>query len=288
MKPVDFLIIGAQKCGTSWLHHQLRGHRDVFMPLDKDPALSFNNDAEYRAFQQRFSHAALHQISGDANASYFWTRDVGTPPASFNLDVSTSIAKYLGNHVKLIVLLKDPVMRTVSGYLHHIAHQSLSADCSILDAPSELGLVALSYYGRHLQHWLEDFPAAQICVLPSPSQQNKAFIFDKLSVFLGVDREGFDSAAAEKTIFPGLHRQVREDGVWVSLHSDDSKAQAAKRQLPSMQHAQRDYFRLISTPELKHIEALLQNDTILFSALVHRHGWHHDDFSSWLTWQQNQ
>jgi Sulfotransferase domain len=288
MKPVDFLIIGAQKCGTSWLHHQLCGHRDVFMPSDKDPVLSFNNDAEYHAFQMRFRDADLHQISGDANASYFWTRHVGTPPAGFNRDVSASIAKYLGSDLKLIVLLKDPVMRAVSGYLHHIAHQSLSADCSILDAPPELGLVALGHYGQHLQHWFEDFSAAQICVLPAPSPQNKAFILDKLSVFLGIEPEGFDSVAAEETIFPGLHRQVRDDGVWVSLNSEDSKAQAAKRQLPLMHHEQCDYVRLISTAELKHMAALLNDDAKLLSTLVYGYGWYHDDFSSWLTWQQGQ
>lgn len=32
----DFLIIGAQKCGTSWLHHHLHQAAAVFMPADKD------------------------------------------------------------------------------------------------------------------------------------------------------------------------------------------------------------------------------------------------------------
>ena len=32
----DFLVIGAQKAGTSWLHHHLRLHPGVFLPEAKD------------------------------------------------------------------------------------------------------------------------------------------------------------------------------------------------------------------------------------------------------------
>jgi len=32
----DFMLIGAQKCGTSWLHHHLRLSESIFMRQDKD------------------------------------------------------------------------------------------------------------------------------------------------------------------------------------------------------------------------------------------------------------
>ena len=32
----DFLIVGAQKAGTTWLHRNLRAHPQVWMPHDKE------------------------------------------------------------------------------------------------------------------------------------------------------------------------------------------------------------------------------------------------------------
>ena len=36
MKPLDFLIIGAQKCATTTLFEHLRSHPCIGMPLEKE------------------------------------------------------------------------------------------------------------------------------------------------------------------------------------------------------------------------------------------------------------
>ncbi|MDT8322320.1 MAG: sulfotransferase domain-containing protein [Xanthomonadales bacterium] len=65
----DFLIIGAQKCGTSWLHHQLRQSDEIFMPADKDHEhFSYVGNLNAEAFAdwcRRFApaRAGQHQIA---------------------------------------------------------------------------------------------------------------------------------------------------------------------------------------------------------------------------------
>ena len=70
----DFLIVGAQKCGTTWLHHHLRMIPQVFMPQDKDAPLFFNDAQEAETYCRRFDTALPGQLIGDACAGFFWTR----------------------------------------------------------------------------------------------------------------------------------------------------------------------------------------------------------------------
>ncbi len=135
------------------------------MPPDKDAPFFFKNDNETQGFLKRFDNAPAGSLVGDACASYFWTRNTGPYPTVFNSNISSAIRQHLGDKLKLIVMLKDPVQRSVSAYLHHIAHGSLDISCSILDAPKELGIISLSRYSLHLKHWREDYPLEQLLVL---------------------------------------------------------------------------------------------------------------------------
>lgn len=33
---LDFIVVGAERCGTTWLADMLRQHRDVFIPVQKE------------------------------------------------------------------------------------------------------------------------------------------------------------------------------------------------------------------------------------------------------------
>ena len=68
MRKPDFFIVGAPKCGTTWLHHFLGMHPAVFMPDAKEPH-HFNTDSGFRWYPQRDAYEALFaDAPGDASA----------------------------------------------------------------------------------------------------------------------------------------------------------------------------------------------------------------------------
>lgn len=70
----DFLIIGPQRTGTTWLHHNLVFHPQIFMPLEKE--LFFFNNLSASEAQNKFTSDRLEWyskkfcVSNPANISY--------------------------------------------------------------------------------------------------------------------------------------------------------------------------------------------------------------------------
>lgn len=265
MNSPHFLIIGAQKCGTSWLHRQLRQHPDIFMPADKDAPHFFKEPSDYSHFLARFEPAPANTIVGDANASYFWTRLSGPYPDVFNPDISAAIARNLGPDIKIIILLKHPVERAISGYLHHIAHGSLDCRSHLLEAPAELGIISLSRYQQHLLHWQEDIASEQLLVLPAPNASNTSYILNRVVAFLGIKNAmPFTNSSAK--VYEGLKRERLDGGVWLPILSLENHACDTDPR-PIRNIDGEAHIRLISETELQTLAQILQADIGQFEAL---------------------
>ena len=124
MKKPNFIIAGFPKCGTTSLHHYLEEHPEVYMPTQKE--LHFftcnilsklnkgPNDAIVKKTQINSSEKYLNfyksvrnEIAiGDASPSYI------NYPSQFK-----KIKEYL-NDPKVIIILRDPIDRAYSNYLH--------------------------------------------------------------------------------------------------------------------------------------------------------------------------
>ncbi len=115
----DFLIIGAQKCGTTWLAAMLRQHPDVYMPDREvhffDKAGNYNKGIEWYA--SHFEVADNRSCVGEKTPDYFWAD--GRGGEGHMPDVHRHIRTHLP-HAKLIVTLKNPVDRAVSAVKHLI------------------------------------------------------------------------------------------------------------------------------------------------------------------------
>ncbi|MFZ0105802.1 MAG: hypothetical protein WAK92_02965, partial [Thiobacillus sp.] len=67
---VDFIIIGAQKAGTTSLFHYLRAHRQIHIPFVKEVGFFsrerlFNKGVSW--YLNQFADATPHQIVGEAS-----------------------------------------------------------------------------------------------------------------------------------------------------------------------------------------------------------------------------
>ena len=266
----DFLIIGAQKCGSSWLHHQLRQSDDIFMPDDKDfehfSYVGNLNRAAFDDYCRRFAEAPAGQLAGDANAAYFWTRTGSAwsrQPDSFNADIPHSIHKFCGPDLRLIVTFRNPVERSISAYLHHIRHGAITPADSILDPDLPLGIIDMSLFRVHLANWLAVYPPENLHLVKSlPDSREKA-----IAAVEGVCR--FLGAAAPpperyyfEPVFPGLRRVVDEDGVWILAAEAGNPAEVSSSAPLKTIDGER-LLRVVSGDELRRLREILAGQEIV-------------------------
>ena len=218
MPSPNFLIIGAQKSGSSWLARHLRQHPEVFLArgelhfFDKD--FNFARGREW--YESHFAGATGERAIGEKTPDYLWANGLG---AEGHLpDVHRNIHAYYPD-AKLIVVMRNPVTRAVSA-VHHMIR---SGRCSPLHRIDDLligskrhllerhGIIEKGRYHEQIAAYLDYFPREQFLflffeedVLKTP-HETLALACE----FLGVDR-GFDFGRVNQAVnefnrsIPGL------------------------------------------------------------------------------------
>lgn len=104
----DFIIIGAQKCGTSSLHYYLDQHPDIIGSTIKETHY-FNN-----AIHFGMPHSRYRQYFKGKSAFHFES----TPAYLYAPDTAEIIKSHYPN-IKLIILLREPGARAYSAWNHY-------------------------------------------------------------------------------------------------------------------------------------------------------------------------
>jgi len=221
----SFLIIGAQKCGTTWLHQHLRTHPDIYMPAEKEleffSYLGHLSNPGFDHYLDHFSEGDGKSAIGEATASYFWTNTNtrwSALPEGFQTDIPSPVHQYLGEDLKLIVTLRNPVTRVVSAYLHYLAMGEIDPESDFDQALAYGGVVDMGFYARHLRNWLEYYPLRQIkvLVLESDIQAKPVETLNDVFQFLSVPEHVIAEDSVRQMVYPGTRRVINEKGVFVS------------------------------------------------------------------------
>src|SRR5690606_4934265 len=154
---VDFLGLGVQKAGTSWLYRALAAHPDVFMAQGDDKDLRFFSafyDFGYPWYERHFAAGAGTARRGEFSTSYFYSREAPERVHRYNRDI------------RLIVSLREPVARLISHHRHEIRLGHVSGDLSLeRGIENNPSYVEQSLYSVQLCRWLEYFPPSSFHVL---------------------------------------------------------------------------------------------------------------------------
>jgi hypothetical protein len=147
---VDFLGIGAQKAGTTWLHRMLAAHPEIFMAQAGDKDLRFFGtyyDYGYQWYEGHFAAAGGAHRRGEFSTSYLYCRDAPARVHRYNPSM------------RLIVSLRDPVQRLISHHKHEIRLGRLQGDLSLeRGIENNPSYIEQSLYFSQLSRWLEHFP----------------------------------------------------------------------------------------------------------------------------------
>lgn len=208
MPSPNFLIIGAQKSGSSWLARHLRNHPDVFMPRGEihffDKEFNFARGRDW--YESHFSGASTERAIGEKTPDYLWANGLG---AEGHLpDVHRNLHSYYPT-ARLIVVMRNPVRRAVSAVNHVIR----TGRCSPLHSIDELlignkrhlidahGVIQKGRYYQQIQAYLELFRRDQFLFLLFEEDVVKTphETLAQVCRFLGVD-PGFNFGAVNQAI----------------------------------------------------------------------------------------
>jgi hypothetical protein len=175
----SFLLIGAMKSGTTTLYWYLREHPDVFMASPKEP--NFFNDHWHRGvgwYERLFAGAGATRARGEASVRYASYPDGPECPSR--------IASVIPD-VRLLYVVRDPIARMRSHYLHEVAalrerrpvEQALRENHIYLD---------LSLYATQLERYLDHFPREQLLVVRAEDLfRDPSLVLPRVYGFIGVD-----------------------------------------------------------------------------------------------------
>lgn len=219
--PVGFIIIGAQKCGTTSLFEYLRQHPDVYMPPQKEIGF-FSADGSYgRGVDWYRSSIALEDAPrgatcGEASVAYMGgvpdqrATSNGSvapvPPPSRNGVREDIIPRRIKEHlpdVKLICVLRDPADRCLSHYRMAVLaggeHRSFERAISEMLRPDALeqarrsitgnnGYIVRGEYFRILSGFWRTFSPEQLMVIFSSELDSRpADVLKRSFDFIGIN-----------------------------------------------------------------------------------------------------
>jgi hypothetical protein len=202
----DFLILGAQKAGTTALYAYLRWHPGITGPSWKE--VSFF-DRHYlrgvRWYRGHFPMRAGQRLVGEASPGYLFH------------PLAPERVKETVPDARLIALLRDPVDRALSHYHHEVAlgreplafEEALDAEPGrtrgeegrMIREPGcfsrawwDYTYLARGRYAEQLERWFAVFPRDQLLVVASEElAADPGGTYSRILEFLGAPRHDLDS-----------------------------------------------------------------------------------------------
>ena len=217
-RTLDFLCIGAQKSGTTFITTALRRHPDIQLPASKE-LYYFSPIGEYKE-KTNFSQCNFGK-SVDWYMDQFERDDRKCGEISthylFDADCAARI-KAAFPDVKLFAILRNPVDRAFSQYNmeRHKTVKETRPLLKIINDEPENEILRRGLYYQQLSAFAEGFWPGQLRVYTFEDMlNNPASFFEELFAYIGVDAS-FRPPATEKrmnksrkTRFPIIPRAIR-------------------------------------------------------------------------------
>jgi len=204
----NFLYVGPDKAGSSWIHEMLLKHPDVYMTPAKD---LYYFDRYYDRgpgwYAAQFEAAREEKIVGEVCQDYL-----------FHPEAAARIRDTLGP-VRIMVSLRDPVERAWSSYLYMRKH-GIGPDTFAEALESRPELLEHGRYATSLDRFLELFPRELIHVaLFDDLVDDPQHFLDGITEFLEIDRLPLAEKDLEARLPAAKARSVRL--AWVARRSAD-------------------------------------------------------------------
>ncbi len=206
---VDFMVAGAQKAGTSALTSMLAQHPKVILSVVKEPHF-FDNDGFFMDAVPSMEdyHAAFPFEGGEK------VYGEGTPKTMFLERCARRVHAY-NPSMKLICILRDPVMRAYSAWnMNHGLHleergfeeliveeQDIIARQGLLQRGFNMYL-SRGLYAAQIRNLLQVFPEEQLLFIRYDRfREDNLSVFREVCAFLGLDASAADVETGKVNVY---------------------------------------------------------------------------------------
>lgn len=218
----NFLVIGAAKSGTTALYYALRQHPQIYMSLTKEPNF-FALEGKSPAYRGPGDQDAINGPSITSLAAYQRlfhgvSRETAVGEASTAYLYHERTSERIKHHIpsaKLIVVLRHPVERAYSSYLHMVRDgrepladfsQAIQAEqARIRDHWEHIWhYTHMGYYSVQLERYFDAFDSGQI----------KIHLYDEWTTSpLQVMRDTFRFLGVDERYVPDLSLRPNVSGI---------------------------------------------------------------------------
>lgn len=202
--PVTFMMVGCQRCGTTWIDAALRGHPEVFLPAQKQTYFFDRNlDRGLAWYLDQFADATeQHTAVGEIATGYCLPHAV------------PHLAKAFPN-IKIMMAMRHPVDRAYSNFLVRQHEEGWSSFRDAINNSPDL--LDRGRYIEQIEGMLEHYPRERMLFLlyDDLKRDDRAYLRSILE-FIGVDAS-YESPQLGRqrnaAIFPGTRRLLHRAGL---------------------------------------------------------------------------
>ena len=176
----NLVVIGAQKCGTSGLHYHLGLHPEISMSKPKELNFFIEERNWPRGTDWYRSHFDPRaRIRGESSPNYTaYPHHLGVPERMHSVIPDA----------KLIYVVRDPLLRIASHWVHNYAKRREKGDLRSTLAHPNTSYILRSQYHMQLQQFLRYYSREQILVFQqSDFRRERMESLRQVFEFVGVD-----------------------------------------------------------------------------------------------------
>lgn len=195
----DFVIVGPQKCATTWMYEGLAEHPDVYMP-ETDSVhyfdMAYHRDIQW--YREHFpSDPENYEVIGEETPSYIRSEVTPERLATFNPDI------------KVIISLRNPIERAFSHYWHEKSKGKISFEFEEVFENYDLyeNWIRPGMYADHIQRFESELDRDQI---------NLMYFDDLVEDDESYIREIYDFVGVNPSFTPSIIDERVNDARWSS------------------------------------------------------------------------
>lgn len=202
MNKPNFLVVGAAKCGTTSLYGYLKQHPEVFLPEIKEGRY-FSNIKD--KVLNPFTNQKFVEVISNSNEYYSLFKSargkaLGDISPDYLYYFENSIKKIkneLGDKVKIIILLRNPIDRAISSYLHTVRdgnsnisfEESVNVENSWVKKNIWFGFynTKQSFYYNSVKAYLDSFRNVKVIIFEDFIRDQSVYL-EEICDFLNINR----------------------------------------------------------------------------------------------------
>jgi predicted protein tyrosine phosphatase len=202
---LDFIVIGSQKCGTTWLFDKLKMHPRVYFPVGKE-GNHWNHRFYLSEVHRNIYHAAMNgpvvdlcrYVCGDITPEY----------AIMPMEQIQNLKKHHPD-VQLFLMVRNPVERAWSAikmtYKYHNMDLASLSDKQAIQAITTGKTAELGQYDLIIRNWLSVFSPSQLHLIFFEDLMNSyRDILNKCCSIIDVEADFFEQMPESVLATPSL------------------------------------------------------------------------------------